>query len=212
MVYRGRKNIKPLVISKKGHQILLGSLLGDAHLRRRGIYGNGIFQEEHCLKQMDYLRWKNSFLNFKEEFIKRNDKRFKSENYQQIRIYSLAKKELNYYHTLFYKNGKKRVTKEILEQLEPLAIAIWYCDDGCYDYRRDNVIFCIEGFNKKEKLSIIKFFKKKYGLNFKYYKKYIYLLKSEVPKFIQIIEPFIIKSMRYKIGLDLKRKKRAGEL
>lgn len=101
----------------------------------------------------------------------------------------------------------KSYFEKSIEQLEPLGIAVWYCDDGCYDYRRNNIIFCIEGFNKKEKSSIIKFFKEKYGLNFKYYKKYIYLLKSEVPKFIEIIEPFIIKSMRYKIGLDLKRQR-----
>ena len=157
---------KPLNLTKKMEQVLLGSLLGDGSLhihKKRGK--NATYTEEHSLKQLQYAKWKNSFLKFKETLVNRKEKRFGDvREYQQVCIYSPASPTLTEYYSFFYPNGKKVVTREILDKLEPLGLAVWYCDDGCYLYRQNMINFATNKFTKKENEFIIDFFYKKFHI------------------------------------------------
>lgn len=45
-------------------QVIIGSILGDGSLRKRGINCNTMFIEGHGIKQKEYLLWKAKILNF----------------------------------------------------------------------------------------------------------------------------------------------------
>lgn len=180
-------------------QIILGTLLGDAYIgklqEKRKSYSLGW---EHSLKQENYALWKakNSLNNY--SFYKRDrlDNRT-NKIYNSIICYSV-KDNYQYYRELFYKNTKE-ISQEILDKLKPLAIAIWYMDDGNLYYNSNNchLNLAINSFENKK--LIIDWFKNKYNLNFKISGKSIRLTsKKECEKFMNIVEEYIHEDLKYK--------------
>lgn len=211
-----------LVFNKEQEQILLGSLLGDGCINlSKTNYFRYRYSEKHSFKQEAYLLWKNSYLNFKLDY-----------NNEECRIRK-SNLSFKYYKELFYPTGKKIVTRGILNKLELLGLAIWYCDDGSYNYKGKSIEISTQSFglngNKiiqrwfKEKWRInskitIKRFKKKEtfisGIKIKNHKSFYYYLRFNVEntkKFIELIKPYVmqIPSMIYKIGLDEVRRTNA---
>lgn len=124
---------------------------------------------------------------------------------------------LNPYHNLFYPNGKKVVTREILDKLESLGLAVWYMDDGSFNRKRCSI--ATYQFTEQIEM-IVDWFKDKYDLNIKIQSERknknsflskkldrILIYKSlrmdtkNSQKFIDLIKPYItpIECMRYKI-------------
>ena len=111
----------------------------------------------------------------------------------------------NYYRRLFYSTGRKNITKEILEQLNPRSLAIWICDDGSYETRQGYIILCTNSYTLDEHKLMKEFFNEKFDLNptigfrdGKYY--YLRFKQDDTKKLINIIKSFIPESMLYKIG------------
>ena len=111
----------------------------------------------------------------------------------------------NYYRNLFYKEGKKVVIQDILNQLNPQSLAIWICDDGSYNNKQGYIILCTNSFSFEEHELIKKFFEKRFDLSptigfrdGRYY--YLRFKQEDSKKLIEIIKPFIPESMIYKIG------------
>ena len=182
-------------ISNEQEQILMGSLLGDGCLRK---YVLTQYRETHSLKQKDYLIWKKNILAlphspFSEDKI--------------CRYETLSLLQLNKYYYMFYQNGKKVVTKEILDKLEPLGLAVWYMDDGCLT--KNSIILCTDTFSYDENLLIQNYFKDKLGIQTKiskinypnnpkdYFR--IRFCKKAMIKFLQVIKLYIVECMNYKL-------------
>lgn len=194
------------IITKEIEQILLGSLLGDGFVGINKRAKNAYYREAHCLKQKEYLLWKNKFLNFKITENKIFIKERKKWKYN-ITIGSKHFTYLTKLRKLFYLNGKKSVTREILDRLEPLGIAVWYMDDGSYNYRDDIIVLCTDCFSLDEHNIIANWFKEKYDIIWKITKiRNQYRLQTrDIEKFIKLIKSYIIPSMEYKLGLDIER-------
>lgn len=190
-------------------QVLLGSMLGDGHIRIHPNGKNPDFREEHSLKQRDYLLWKNSFLHFKIGYNKRFDKRFEGGNYISISLSSCSSPSLLEYYHLFYPNKTKVISKQILKILNLRGLAVWWCDDGslcCYPTKKG---FCYQGvlstqkFTLKEHLLIQNWFKK-LGLKTKIkennkHQNFLTFANMDIKKLSDLIRPFIPKSMSYKL-------------
>ncbi len=196
-------------LTSQQEQIILGSLLGDAGINKDKRYEGYEFAERHSLKQTSYLAWKNGYLYF-------NFKIYKENNLCTLRKNNKTFKK---YRELFYPNGKKIVTKEILEKLTPLSIAIWYMDDGDYVYKSDSMRLATHSFKLEGNKIIRDWFKEKLDIGVKirraYDKRkkkeyfYIELNNNNGKKLISIIKDHIIDSMTYKIGLDNERREKA---
>ena len=124
-------------LPNKVHQIIFGSLLGDMHCKKE--YLNSNIEETHSIKQKNYVIWKYSIL--KNHF------------------------KLNEYHNLFYNSGKKIINQSVLNQLDTLGIAVWYCDDGYYDPENHTVEIHTEGFSIEENQILKEWFRNKCNLN-----------------------------------------------
>lgn len=193
-----------MLVNQEEHDLIIGSLLGDASIRQREK--NSCFRVAHTIKQKKYIEWKLKILeNFR---ISEFNERTKIINNRVVIMISLSTDThsvFNYYRKLFYLNNKKIITKEMLRQLNPKSLAIWICDDGSYDNTQGYIILCTNAFSLEEHKLMKQFFKEKFGLDptigfrdNKYY--YLRFKKEDSKKLIEIIKPFVIDSMKYKIG------------
>lgn len=205
--------IKIIDISKESHLIFLGSLLGDGSISKNPRAYSFYFQEGHTLKQEDYLRWKiNQIKEIKFKFsrISRFDPR-DNKIYKGIVVYSISAPLFEKYWKLFYPNGKKVITQKILNQLSPLSLAVWMCDDGNYDPSHFRCSLSTNKFTIQENKLIVDFLKEKFNIICKIKKvkkrKYpeIYLDVKNSDKFLRLLKPAFIKyeipkCMWYKLG------------
>ena len=193
-----------MFLSEYEHDLIIGSLLGDASVRQRDR--NCCFRVSHSVKQREYIEWKLNQLRLLEicEFAEKKRKIGEHE----VHIINLSTKThpaLNYYRTLFYKEGRKVISNEILNQLNPRSIAVWICDDGSYSNKQGNITLCTNAYSLEEHHLMKEFFKERFGLDptigfrdGKYY--YLRFKKEDSKKLINLVEPFIPVCMLYKIG------------
>mgnify|MGYP001565819218 CR=1 FL=1 len=193
-----------LLISDDEHDLIIGSLLGDASIRQREK--NSCFRFSHSINYSAYANWKmNKMLNFSISEFREVKRRFKDRIIHALDFSTKTHPIFNYYRELFYGSGKKRVTKEILEQINPRSLAVWICDDGSYSNTQDYIILCTYSFSLEEHQLMKKFFEERFGLNptigfrdGKYY--YLRFKRVDSRKLINIVRMFIPDCMKYKIG------------
>jgi len=197
--------INPLIIlSNEEHEIMLGTLLGDASIRQRNK--NSCLRISHSLKQRDYLiSIKDKFADFEIAEFSQKIRIINNRKVEMIHFSTKTHPIFNYYRKLFYQNGRKIITKEILDQLTARSLAYWICDDGSFCKKQEYFIICTNTFSLEEHKLIKQFFIEKFKLNptigfrdGKYY--YLRFKKEDSKRLIEIIKPFIPQSMKYKIG------------
>lgn len=185
-----RKNLY-LEVSHEQAEILVGCVLGDAYITKRGQ-----IVIEQSSKQKEYLDWKFSKLAPLAypgvSKVERYDKRY-NKNYTSYTF--VLRQYFRPWREIFYKEGRK-IFPNI--SLTPLSIAVWYMDDGCYGDAQ--CIFSLEGFNQESRNAVQKMFSV-YGIqtilraNGK-----LLIRKQSERKFFSLIRPFIISCMKYKIS------------
>jgi recombination protein RecA len=199
------------IFKKSGEQIILGSVLGDAYVYKDKRYEGYGFIDKHNLKEKNYLLWKNSHLIF-------NFKVYTKYNICMIRK---GHPIFKYYRELFYKNGIKVLSFNILNKLKPLAIAVWFMDDGNFNYKTNTLRLSTHCFGLEGNKMIKQWFNDGFSIDPKirrvydkrWKKEYYYLEFTCVnaKMFISLIKDFVIGSMGYKIGDDLERKEISRE-
>lgn len=185
-------------------QIVLGGLLGDGSLESRQNARTPMYFETHGLKQRDYLLWKCKMLVAKScefcNFDKRTGKFYAKATFwisdpRNIVIYS---------H--FYSDGKKSIQRDVLESLTPLALLIFWLDDGSIKLHDGNGRISTQGFSRDENIAIVDFLRRRHGVEAKVStQNEIFMSSKELPKFLGIIYPLFEKyhvpdCMRYKMG------------
>lgn len=193
-----------LIISQEEHDVIMGSLLGDSSIRQRDR--NCCFRFSHSLKQKEYARWKMEKLNsFPISEFREVKRKINHGFIHAVDFSTYTHPVFNYYRNLFYKNGRKIVSSDILNQLTPRAIAVWLCDDGSYSATQGYIILCTNAYTLEEHELMKKFFNDKFGLNptigfrdGKYY--YLRFKQEDSKRLIEIVKPFIPLSMTYKVG------------
>ena len=111
-------------------QVVLGGLMGDAHLapNRHGRHGVR-FRMGHGARQVEYLDWKASLLGNIGQ-----SRRVGANGATFVDMTPLPELgELR--DVMYWGDGKKHVTDDVLKALSPLALAVWYMDDGSFTVR-----------------------------------------------------------------------------
>lgn len=186
------------MLTDRQEQILLGSLLGDGYLNHRADR-NSQFQETHTVYQLEYLNWKQK------EMYPFVDKVTIGHKKTQAQFRSKALPQLNFYRNVFYPNGKKIIPVEVLGWLDNLAVAVWYMDDGSITTKDATIRLATCNFHISNVGMLQGWLVAKYGIL-----SYIRLTHGKYPvlaiqhqsndKFLSIVEPHVIPSMRYKLG------------
>ncbi|MBL7169819.1 MAG: hypothetical protein ISS48_02275 [Candidatus Aenigmarchaeota archaeon] len=191
-------------------QILLGSILGDASLSHGGGI-NYYLEEIHSVQQRDYLSWKDSY--FKILGSKTKDKihtiRKLNKSYKQFRLKTLSFPILTKCYEEFYFDGKKTITKNILDQLNELGLTVWYLDDGHATVLESLIRLSTDNYSYQEHLLIKKWFRKTWNLGPRIGKrtgKYYLLFNKKDSKTLLLIFKNVFEKYRipgcmcYKLG------------
>ena len=165
------------------YSVIIGSLLGDGGIEkgnnkirttdrktRNDCKGGYKFREEHTERQKDYLEWKASILPKCQ--IRQIERSFGT-------VYQLRTENNDIYRKLrqeWYPNGKKIVPKSLMENMNEIALMVWYLDDGDKMTKKDRMMYSegfvqynrarisTAGFNYKDNLFLKRILHKKFGI------------------------------------------------
>ena len=178
--------------------LIIGSVLGDGHIRIMPGRKDAFLEINHFLKAKDYVDWKYSVL--KNICNSEPKEREANEGRMVYCFFTKQDKEITEIYNLFYQDGKKIIPKEL--EIDPIVLAVWLMDDGSKS--NGNIYLNTQQFSMLDQKRLLHQLRQ-IGLNArlnrdkKYYR--IKFLKESIPKLIEIVGPHIIPSMRYKIEL-----------
>ena len=190
---------------------LYGVIIGDGSLVKAKD-GTITFQLTHCIAQKEYLMYKASILN--RIFTSQLEVKDINNNGYPGCKYAIARTAvLKPLYELFYVNGKKSISNpEIINNLTPEALALWWMDDGCLSMKKRNgKIVARQGFINtylplEENLYLIQLLNAKFNLNLKNVKDRkayrIRLNTTDCKQLIEIIKPYIHPVFNYKIDMQ----------
>ncbi len=193
-------------MNQSQRSILVGLLLGDGHLETVTRDRTYRLKVEHSLKQKEYVDWLHKQWN---DFIKNEPySKEKTLNGKKFSCYGFtthSSGEFRFYAQQFYDGRKKVIPKLFAKLIDPVALAIWFMDDGSFKsiHHKTYIIHAI-GYTKSE-LEIVQIvLEKKFGIKIALHKQYdrwrIYFLSETADKFKKLIEPYVVPSMKYKLG------------
>ncbi|MDP2789137.1 MAG: hypothetical protein Q8O46_03765 [bacterium] len=204
---------KEMRLSPKQRSFIIGSMLGDATMRIGIKAKNANFKIDHCLEQKEYVFWKykilKSFVTTPPKLSYRTTKqgvRYKKSWWFRTLRHPVLTEIYNQFYTKdSYRCGKKIVPDFVFENIDAFVMAVWVMDDGSYN--QGNIDISTYSFTLREIEKLIFVVKKKFNITMLYHKDRdkgyrIYCNKKETQKLIDLICPYIIKTMRYKIGLS----------
>lgn len=188
-------------MTSEWRQVVLGSLLGDGGVyRRKG--NNAFFSENHSLEQAEYLEWKKQILSRKVRVA------------ATAPISGVTGDELVGFRTgnsyLFneFMDFRKNPPKALLEEVGPLALAVWFMDDGSHS--KTSFRLHTEGVSKKVQLALRGMLASNFGIKTRLlrYRKYYYIAGDSIAfqKLIELCRPYVHPSMAYKFDIQLSTK------
>jgi len=194
-------------LSNRQRAIIVGTLLGDGCLERNGT--NVRLRLEHSIKQKQYLLWKYKEL---QELITGQPMKIHAFHkkqqcfYDSLRTCTFSNDTFESYWNVFYPNAKKVLPSNISELLtDPLSVAVWFMDDG---YKRNDCNafrLSTESFQKSEQQKLCEVLKQNFDIESTLHKKgrwwNIYIPCKSSKRFVEIVRPYIIPSLMYKIAL-----------
>jgi recombination protein RecA len=198
-------------LSEQQWQVVLGSLMGDGNLSPNRRDRSGVrFRLGHGAKQADYLQWKVDLLGNIgcSKTVGRSGAVFADftplPELDELR------------RAVYLGDGKKHLSWDYLKALSPLALAVWYMDDGCFTLRSKGlqqrtqggsgrVEICVEAMAEGTRARLVEYLRDTYGLDVK-------LLSSGVrgravlqfttaasARFQEIIAPYVPDTMQWKL-------------
>ncbi len=165
------QEIRETPMTNEQKSIILGSVLGDGCLKLAPHSKNARLTLGHSVTQLEYLKWKrDKLVPFSRKIVldqkaktkiisgrKANSKDF-------YKFFTIAHPDVTDFHKRYVIDGKKRVSKDIINELDLIALAIWFADDGSvYVDKRNNVPTCsiaTNSFTYKEQVILVETLRK----------------------------------------------------
>jgi len=150
---------KPSHFTNQQTNLIIGSMLGDGHLRKINKNDNASLTITRATSDRAYLEWEANI--FDGLWTKRCITDYSTwdertdETYSSSQFVSRTLIALNQFHARWYRRINDKFVKIIPNDLELNAeiIAVWFCDDGHIlmgSPTRFNILFSTNGFTKDE--------------------------------------------------------------
>ena len=194
-------------VSSRVEEIVFGTLLGDGYLQPMKN-GNVRLEVGHTSAQKEYVQWKyrelKEYVGAKPHLISFHDARY-GKNYLQWRFKTKASAFFRPFYDYFYgREGRKKVPAHIAEDLKsPLALAVWFMDDGGRRNDSYGLFLNTLSFMRKEHEILRECLRKNFSLDSRIhwvqdgYR--LYIPSKEAKRFCEIVHPYLIPSMYYKL-------------
>lgn len=181
--------------------IITGSILGDGYIRIITGRKNAFLEINHSYNAKEYVDWKYMML----KNVSGSEPKLRKGNGRRLayRFYSRQHPEITNFFSVFYYNSKKIIPDNL--RIDPLALAVWYMDDGS-KCRESDVYLNTQQFIESDQTKLIECLavmgvESKMNRDKQYWR--LRIIKSSIPKFMQIIKNYIIPSMQYKLSYNL---------
>jgi recombination protein RecA len=202
---------EPHRLSDQQFQVVLGSLMGDGNLSPNRRDRNGVrFRLGHGAKQAEYLEWKIALMS--------NIKHSVSENVKGARFvdFTPLPELAELQRAVYLGDGKKFLSEEYLKTLTPLALAIWYMDDGSFAVRSEGlqdrtiggsgrIEICVEAMSGGSRMRLCDYLRDTHGLDVRLRqagaagKAVLVFSTAATAKFQELVAPHMAPSMEYKL-------------
>lgn len=199
---------------------LVGTLLGDSWISNRNEFGCEQITESLINIKANILYNIAPDIKVYLHNRKREPNGF---NKNPKRTYIVQSNKHAYFkklRTLLYPNDEKIVTKTTLNKLTPEGIALWFMDDGYFDYKKSNstrnLRICTDSFDDLSIKNIQEYFKNTHNINTKIMmhkarkgyipKPRISFGAKDMQKLVILIYKYFVPEMLYKINLQYKER------
>ncbi len=198
-------------LSEQQWQVVLGSLMGDGNLSPNRRRRSGVrFRLGHGAKQAEYLDWKVSLLG-NIDVSRRTDAR------GAVFADLAPLPELGELQRAVYLgDGKKHLSWDYLKALTPLALAIWYMDDGAFTVRSKGlqertrggsgrIEICVEAMAEGTRQRLVEYLRDTHGIVVRLAcvgaegKAVLIFTTASSAKFHELVAPYVHGSMSYKL-------------
>ena len=185
---------------------LVGLLLGDAHLETQNRGRTYRVKFEYGAKQALYAE--HLYGIFKEWILTPPQAKVDS-THNNVWFQTVSHEAFRFYAHQFTDGGRKCVPKLIHHYMTARSIAYWFMDDGSVKSRESKgVLFNTQGFVKNDVERLIDALRSRFGLEAALRGQkdgiQIYVSGKSYERFREIVDEFVLPSMRYKIPVDRK--------
>lgn len=201
-------------MNKETRGMLIGMVLGDGCLAVRNVPDGHLpevrIQIKHSVRQVEYAEHKADLLHTMLGGKRPTPQYFDNSGYQGVR-FSKSNSYFRILRSWMYNKGEKHITRRVLDMLTDHGLAIWWMDDGSlYMKRRNGKIHAREGILStylplETNQIIAEWLLERYQIiAVPVSHKEMYRLRintTNLKRFVPILEPYIIPSMRYKIDM-----------
>jgi hypothetical protein len=184
--------------------VIIGNMLGDGWAEYRS--GNTRFHIHMGSPNVEYLMYLHTYYRDRGYCSEEKPKLKRNLNkgnkiYFSYKFRTWTYSNFNWIYEAFYNNGKKIIPSNIYELLNPLTLAIWIMDDG--GTHPSGLILSTYAFELKEVQLLTLVLKMKFSLETSIVTRkaghIIYIPKSQMNLLNQIVGPYIIPCMSYKL-------------
>jgi recombination protein RecA len=192
-------------------QVVLGALMGDGSLSPNRYDRAGVrFRMGQGAEQAEYLDWKVSLLGNIPCSRSTNDKGAVFADFTPLAELGELQR------SVYFGDGKKHLSWDYLKALTPLALAVWYMDDGCFTLRSNGmqertaggsgrIEICVEAMGSDTRERLVEYLRDTYDLDVKLTSRgarkvsVLQFSTAGTVRFQQLIAPYAHPSMEYKL-------------
>lgn len=198
-------------LSDQQWQVVLGGLMGDGHLApnthgRRGVR----YRMGHGARQVEYIDWKASLLGNISQ-----TRNVRPNGAVHIDLTPLPELS-DVRDTVYWGDGKKHLTEDYLKALTPLALAVWFMDDGSFSLRSQGkqqrtlggsgrIEICVEAMSEATQERLASYLRDVHGVDCRVAPRgarqqaFLTMTTKGTDRFQELVAPYIHPSMAYKL-------------
>jgi len=180
--------------------VLVGTLLGDGALAKHGHWHR--LHVKHRADHIALVDYKYAvFADLVSMKVHRFDQRLNDQRYPCAQFATRTTPVLSEWHHRFYRDRRKCVPDDIEVLLTPLAVAVWFMDDGAADYA--GVTIQTHNFTCAEVQRLAVVLRGRYELAATLRRNkgawIIYVGARSLPQLQALIGPYILRDLAYKL-------------
>ncbi len=202
-IEEGKSSLK---LSDMQREVLVGILLGDAHLETQNSGRTYRVKFEYAWNQLAYAEHLRGLFK---EWILTPPQRKTDPTHDNVWFQTVSHQAFRFYAHQFVKDRRKCVPRLIHHYLTERGIAYWFMDDGSIKSKESKgVLFNTQGFVKNDVQRLVDTLRDQFALEATPRKQnegmQIYVSGRSYDRFREIVDPYIIPTMRYKVPVERK--------
>lgn len=187
-------------LSPEQRSVLVGTLLGDGCLALHGRHPRLHIKHKEAHRALAEYKY-GVFEGFISMPLHCFDQKLGDKRFPCVQFATKTNPSFMRFYQDFYEDRRKRVPNDIVARLTPLAIAVWFMDDGAADYA--GATFQTHNFSEDEVKLLARSLGERYELAVRLRRNksrwILYVSASEMPTLQRIVEPYVLEEFKYKL-------------